>query len=75
MSSNGVFPDSGRAVALFPGQRGHVIGVDFSEVMLAQARAGVARRGWRNVELVCADLGDYRFPPDVDAILSTSPSL
>jgi len=53
------------------GPRGRVIGVDLSDAMLAQARAGVERRGWRNVELVCADIADYRFPPGVDAILST----
>jgi ubiquinone/menaquinone biosynthesis C-methylase UbiE len=53
------------------GPRGRVVGVDLSDAMLAQARAGVERRGWRNVELVCADIADYPFPPAVDAILST----
>jgi demethylmenaquinone methyltransferase/2-methoxy-6-polyprenyl-1,4-benzoquinol methylase len=53
------------------GPHGHVIGVDLSDAMLAQARARVERRGWRNVELVCADVADYAVPPGVDAILST----
>jgi ubiquinone/menaquinone biosynthesis C-methylase UbiE len=74
-----------RALALFPvfgvrlgryrrdavGRHGHVIGVDLSDAMLAQARASVERRGWSNVELVCTDITDYGLPPGVDAVLST----
>ncbi len=53
------------------GERGRVIGVDLSDAMLAQARARVERHGWRNVELACADVADYRFPSRVDGILTT----
>jgi SAM-dependent methyltransferase len=53
------------------GERGRVIGVDLSAAMLEQARMRVERRGWRNVDLVCVDLADYRIASDVNGILST----
>jgi demethylmenaquinone methyltransferase/2-methoxy-6-polyprenyl-1,4-benzoquinol methylase len=53
------------------GPHGHVIGVDLSDAMLVQARGSIQHRGWRNVELVCADIADYGLPPGVDAVLST----
>ena len=39
--------------------------------MLAQARKRIATNGWGNVTLVQVDAADFRFPSDVDAILST----
>jgi ubiquinone/menaquinone biosynthesis C-methylase UbiE len=37
------------------GKKGKLIGIDFSEKMLAKARARVERSGWTNVELICGD--------------------
>ena len=53
------------------GADGRIIGVDLTEAMLDGARQRIDRRGWSNVELVCSDAADYRFPGGVDAILST----
>lgn len=52
-------------------QRGRVTGVDLSDAMLAETRARVERRRWPDVDLVCADMADYRFPPGESGILST----
>lgn len=53
------------------GPDGSVIGLDLSDAMLEQARQQVARKGWENVRLVCADASEFVFPSRVDAVLST----
>jgi ubiquinone/menaquinone biosynthesis C-methylase UbiE len=52
------------------GDGGHVVGVDLSEAMLAEARAKVDANGWRNVALIRTDAASFEFPPAVDGILS-----
>jgi ubiquinone/menaquinone biosynthesis C-methylase UbiE len=37
------------------GERGNIIGVDYSEGMLEQARRRIQAEGWRNIELVHGD--------------------
>ena len=53
------------------GASGKIIGVDISPEMLNQARRRVQKAGWRNVELVEADLNAYTFPPGTAGMLST----
>ena len=53
------------------GRDGHIIGVDLTGAMLAQARDRVRREGWRNVDLVHADASRYDFPPGMNGTLST----
>jgi demethylmenaquinone methyltransferase/2-methoxy-6-polyprenyl-1,4-benzoquinol methylase len=53
------------------GPRGQLIGVDLTDRMLAQARRRAERHGWHNIELVECPGAAYRFPPRVDAVLST----
>lgn len=53
------------------GPRGKIIGVDLTDAMLHGARARIEREGWRNVELVECDAGQYEFSREVDAIIST----
>jgi len=53
------------------GPTGRIVGVDLTDAMLAQARARIAANGWSNISLVQADVADFVFPPEVDAILST----
>jgi ubiquinone/menaquinone biosynthesis C-methylase UbiE len=53
------------------GAAGKIIGVDISPEMLDQARRRIERSGWRNVELVQADLAQYAFPDSAAGILST----
>jgi ubiquinone/menaquinone biosynthesis C-methylase UbiE len=53
------------------GASGKIIGVDISPEMLDQARRRVQKAGWRNVELVEADLNAYAFPPGTAGMLST----
>lgn len=53
------------------GPEGTVVGVDLTDAMLAQAKQRVGAAGWRNVELVQADLSTYEIPRGVDGILST----
>jgi len=53
------------------GPTGKIIGVDLSNTMLDQAHQMIVEQGWQNVELVCSDAAEYRFPTDVDSILST----
>jgi ubiquinone/menaquinone biosynthesis C-methylase UbiE len=55
--------------AIGPG--GQIIGVDLTDAMLAQARDRVQANGWSNVSLVQADVAEFDFPSEVDAILST----
>ncbi len=53
------------------GPTGTVIGVDSSRQMLAQARRQANRHGWRNVELVRADMTTVDGLADVDAVIAT----
>jgi demethylmenaquinone methyltransferase/2-methoxy-6-polyprenyl-1,4-benzoquinol methylase len=53
------------------GPQGQIVGVDLTDAMLDQARQRVAAHGWQNVELVQADAAQYRFPAQVDGIIST----
>jgi SAM-dependent methyltransferase len=46
------------------GERGHIVGVDISEPMLAEARKRIAESGLRNVTLLQADAQTYRFEPE-----------
>ena len=53
------------------GPTGRVVAVDLSPGMLAQARQRVERHGWRNVELVEADVRELAFPEPVHGVVST----
>jgi demethylmenaquinone methyltransferase/2-methoxy-6-polyprenyl-1,4-benzoquinol methylase len=53
------------------GPGGHIVGVDLTDAMLAQAQEQVKANGWSNVSLVQADAAGFDFPGGVDAILST----
>jgi demethylmenaquinone methyltransferase/2-methoxy-6-polyprenyl-1,4-benzoquinol methylase len=53
------------------GPGGRIIGVDLTDAMLAQAQDRIEANGWRNVSLVQADVAEFDFPAEVDAILST----
>ena len=53
------------------GPTGRVVAVDLSPGMLAQARQRVEANGWRNVELVEADVRDFMFPEPVHGVVST----
>lgn len=53
------------------GPTGKIIGVDFTHAMLQEAQRKIAKFGWDNVSLVEADMSEYVFPADVDAVLST----
>lgn len=51
------------------GPEGHLIGLDLSPEMLAQARERTERAGWRNVSLVEASVEQGRLPAMADAVL------
>ncbi len=53
------------------GPEGKIIGVDLTDAMLEQARQRVRKKVWSNIELVQSDAAAFRFPPNVDGILST----
>lgn len=53
------------------GPEGRIVGVDLTDAMLAKARQRVKRFGWRNIELVEADLATYSFPSGMKAALAT----
>ena len=53
------------------GPDGRIIGVDLTDAMLAQAQRRIEHNGWSNISLVQADVADYTFPAEVNAILST----
>jgi ubiquinone/menaquinone biosynthesis C-methylase UbiE len=53
------------------GARGRIIGFDYSEGMLEQARKRVAAQGWNNVELIRGDAVKLvGVPENVDAVTS-----
>ena len=53
------------------GPNGRIVGVDFTDAMLAQAQLRLETNGWSNISLVQADAASFDFPTGVDAILST----
>ncbi len=52
------------------GPEGKIIGVDLTDAMLEQARQRINDHGWKNVELVQSDAGQYEFPKQVDGVVS-----
>ena len=53
------------------GPKGRLIGVDLSSEMLACAQERVHREGWKNVELIEADIAAYEFPEGLNGVIST----
>lgn len=53
------------------GAQGKLTLVDLSEGMLTKAKERAERLGLTNVEIVQMDVNEFRFPPKVDAIIST----
>jgi demethylmenaquinone methyltransferase/2-methoxy-6-polyprenyl-1,4-benzoquinol methylase len=54
----------------YVGPDGHIIGVDITDAMLAQAHDRVQRNQWDNVTLIQQDVALYDFPENVDGIIS-----
>lgn len=52
-------------------ETGRIIGVDLTDAMLEKARNRVARNGWKNVEIVQSDTADYKFPENIQGVIST----
>jgi len=53
------------------GQEGRIIGVDVSAGMLSEARKKIEHNGWDNVELINCDVAEYRFPKNIDGIITS----
>src|SRR5262249_37291959 len=53
------------------GPYGRIVGVDLTDAMLARARVRMETNGWTNISLVHTDAVDFKFPAEVDGILST----
>jgi demethylmenaquinone methyltransferase/2-methoxy-6-polyprenyl-1,4-benzoquinol methylase len=53
------------------GPTGTTVGIDLTDAMLDRARARVRSAGWKNVELVRADLAEYTPPEGIAGALST----
>jgi len=53
------------------GPTGKLIGIDYTDAMLARAQAQVKREGWRNVELIQADAVRIDLNQKFDAALCT----
>lgn len=53
------------------GPTGRIVGIDYSEAMLAEARKRIDDNGWKNISLVQCDAADYEFTEAVDGIIST----
>lgn len=53
------------------GPSGKIIGVDFTDAMLARARERVKQNQWSNVELVQSDAASYSFPDKINGVIST----
>lgn len=51
------------------GQKGHILGLDLTPGMLREAQTRVQKNGWKNVELVQADVADFDFPAPIDGII------
>ncbi len=50
-------------------QRGHVVGLDFSEPMLAKARKRLTAKGFGNFELIQGDASSLKLDRSFDAVL------
>ena len=53
------------------GPTGRITGIDLTDAMLTQAQHRIDTHHWHNINLVQTDAGDYTFPTNVNAILST----
>ncbi len=53
------------------GPEGKIIGVDLTDAVLEQARQRTIDHGWNNVELAQSDAVQYKFPKQVDGVIST----
>lgn len=53
------------------GPEGRLIGIDLTSGMLDIAWSKIERHGWKNVELIQADIAAYDFPEGVNAVLAT----
>ena len=53
------------------GSKGHIIGIDLTDAMLAQAQKRIKKERWENVTLVQADARDYIAPAGADALIVT----
>lgn len=53
------------------GNRGHLIGVDFSSEMLACADERVKRFNWKNVDLIHSDITNFQITNDLNGVLAT----
>ena len=53
------------------GPTGQIIGVDFTDAMLEQARKRVANQGWKNVTLIQHDASTFQIPPQAKAVFSS----
>ena len=53
------------------GEKGHVIGVDFTEAMISKARANVQKLGYSNVEFVYGEIENIPLPDNTaDVVVS-----
>jgi len=53
------------------GPDGRIVGVDLTDSMLARAQDRIRANRWTNVTLVHADVAEFEYPIEVDAIVST----
>lgn len=53
------------------GSEGRIIGVDLSAAMLAKVRQRTDKAGWKNIELVKADLVQWKLPAETAGVLAT----
>ncbi len=53
------------------GEKGKIVGFDYSKEMLNAARGRVENKGWRNVELIQGDAAELSLEYQVDGFLST----
>jgi demethylmenaquinone methyltransferase/2-methoxy-6-polyprenyl-1,4-benzoquinol methylase len=53
------------------GPKGNIIGVDLTLEILEEADKRIRRNGWQNVTLVQSDAAEYKFPGQIDGIIST----
>lgn len=53
------------------GPEGRIIGVDLTDAMLARAARRIEAAGWKNVDLVEADLATYTIPAAISGAIGT----
>ena len=53
------------------GPTGRIVGVDLSAAMLIQAKKKIDRAGWKNIELVEADIMEWVIPREAAGVIST----